>query len=223
MRPVPRTCGATLLTAGAVLGLLAGCRAPLPPTEPMALVLRIPDYERYLDESISILRRYDFPPDYVDRPGGLVISQPATGAQWFEFWRIDTPGAYQKLESNLHTIRRVVTLTVEPLDEAGGPPSAATQRHATTTDPSSEPSADEPAPRYRLQVRVDKSRHSAPERQVTTASGALRMYSMQIPTTEGRWARAEDVRWVPLGRDGLLEAILLEKLAAATPDVTPAE
>lgn len=66
---------------------------------------------------------------------------------------------------------------------------------------------------YQLTVTVEKSRFSAPDRQVTTSAGALRIYSEALPTTEGlRAGRSEAVAWVPLGRDGLLEANLLDRL-----------
>jgi hypothetical protein len=70
----------------------------------------------------------------------------------------------------------------------------------------------------RVSVRVDKQRYSAPERQVTTASGALAIYSEHLPTTEGLLAsRTEGEHWIPLGRDVLLEQYLLDTIASTTP------
>ena len=87
-------------------------------------------------------------------------------------------------------------MTIEPAD-------------AASTD-----QANTPADQYRLAVQVDKSRYSATERQITTASGALAIYSEHIPTTEGlRKAESGGAHWVPLGRDALLESYLLAKLA----------
>ena len=170
-----------------------GCQAPGQPEGPTEMVLCIPDHEAFVEASLSVLRRHDFPPEYVDRAHGVVITQPATSGQWFEFWRRDSQGAYQGLEASLHTMRRVVTVSVEP---TGG----------------------EAPDEYRLAVRVDKSRYSAPERQVTTASGALGIYNERLPTTEGlRAARTRDAHWVPMGRDALLEEYLLGRLAAAVP------
>lgn len=186
------------LAAAAVL-LVTGCQAPPLPTGPTALTLDVDDYGAFVDDSLSRLRRYDFPPKYVDRSRGLIITQPATGGQWFEPWRVDTRGAYQTLESNLHTVRRTVTVQLDPLDTSG-----------PTTQPASG--------RYRLSVQVDKARFSAPERQVTTASGALSIYSERLPTTEGlRGPRSRQETWVPLGRDVLLEGFLLGELARVAP------
>jgi len=199
---------------GVAIGILlatTGCQTPPAATGPTEMLIRIPDREAFLDATLTLLRRYDLPPQYVDRAGGKIITERATSGQWFEFWRVDSQGPYQLLESSLHTMGRVVTVTIEPAESSAG-------SQTQPTEPASQPSADT----YRLAVQVDKARYSAPERQVTTASGALSIYSERIPTAEGlRRARTARAHWVPLGRDPLLEAYLLARLADAMPDVQP--
>jgi len=197
-----------LLPAALILGL-AGCQAPARPAGPTDVVLQIPDREAFLDASLSVLRHYDLPPDRVDRESGLIVTHRTTSAQWFEFWRVDSPGPYQSLESSLHTIGRVVTVAVE---SAGGPPMPEPAVAETGA------AASAPTEPYRVTVRVDKWRYSAPERQITTASGALAIFNEKVPTTEGlRGAAAPRAHWVALGRDGLLESFLLAKLIHANP------
>ncbi len=167
-----------------------GCQAPLQPNGPTQMTLRVTDKEALIDETLTLLRELDFPPDRVDRVSGTITAGPSTGRQWFEIWRRDVLGGYQMLESSLHTIRREVGVTIEPLSAESG--------------------SDE----YRLSVEVNKYRYSAPDRQITTASGALAIYSEQLPTTEGlRNALSAAHEWVPLGRDGLLEQALLTRIA----------
>ena len=179
------------------LTLVTGCQAPAAPTAPTETVLRIPDRDAFLDTSLSVLRRYDLPPKYVDRASGRVVTERTTGGQWFELWRADSRGAYQALESSLHTVGRIATISVEPLDSAE---------------------------QCRVSVRVDKERYSAPERQITTASGALRIYSERVPTNEGlRRAASARAHWVPLGRDALLESFLLARLTDAVSDAQPTD
>ena len=190
--------------------LLCGCEAPPQPTGPTEIVARIPDYERFMDESVSFLRRYDFAPTFVDREQGVIVTQPATSAQWFEPWRIDARGGYNLLESSLHTTRRQVTVTVDPIDARPAAPAAGA--------PPAPASAGD-APRYRVGVKVDKSRYSAPERQVTTASGALAIYSERLPTTEGLVPRGYTVQWIPQGRDLVLEQFILDEMLSAVPEV----
>jgi hypothetical protein len=97
---------------------------------------------------------------------------------------------------------RVVSVTIEPVNRV------------------STGQADPPADQYRLVVQVDKLRYSAPERQITTASGALAIYSEHIPTTEGlHKAKSGNAHWVPLGRDILLESYLLAKITDTAPAI----
>lgn len=167
-----------------------GCQAPSQPNGPTQMTMRVADKEALIDDTLTLLRELDFPPDRVDRERGTITAGPSTGGQWFEIWRRDVHGGYQMLESSLHTIRREVGIKIEPL--------------------SSESESDE----YRLSVEVKKFRYSAPDRQITTASGALAIYSEQLPTTEGlRNALSAAHEWVPLGRDGLLEQALLTRIA----------
>jgi hypothetical protein len=182
----------------ALLFGLGGCHTPPQATGPTDMVLRIPDREAFLDAALTVLREQDLPPERVDWERGVAVSRPTTSGQWFEFWRGDSRGGYQLFESSIHTMRRVATVRIEPVTAEG--------------------TSDE----YRLSIQVDKGRYSAPERQVTTASGALAIYNERLPTTEGlRGAESRGAHWVPLGRDVLLEAYLLDKIAARLPEVEP--
>jgi hypothetical protein len=205
-----------------VLCAVAGCQAPAQPTGRTSMVLRVADYDRFWGESLSMLRRYDFAPEFVDRAQGLAVSQPATSGQFFEFWRVDSRGAYNIAESSMHTMRRIVTLQVEPLDGLIPPPADEPVELAAGESPATQPTSPQlaqtgPPPRYRVVVRADKSRYSAPERQVTTASGALGIFSERLPTAEGLMPHGYVVQWVPLGRDGLLESFLLDEIARVNP------
>lgn len=218
-----------LVSFAGVAGL-AGCHAPAPVTTPTSVVLDVPDYERFIDATLTLLRERDLPPERVDRDSGLIITRPTTGGQWYEFWRIDSQGGYNVLESSLHTIQRRATIEFTPLGALGDPNAASaalSDAASSTTAAVASASAVSSPPvlrsgRYRITVQVDKERYSAPERQITSASGALAIYSDRVPTTEGlRRSQTRGEHWVPLGRDGLLEAYLLAQVADATPDVRP--
>lgn len=193
----------------ALLGLasLAGCAAPPAPKGPTSVILHIPDRDAFLDETLSMLRLYDFPPDTFDRERGLIVTRPATSAQWFEFWRADARGGYNFLESSLHTMRRIVTVEFDAL-----PPDEV----ATSLPSDSQPAT--PSDAYRVTVTVMKERLSQPERQVTTTSGALGIYHPRMPTQAGlRGARVARDQWVPLGRDPLLEEYFIKRLLELEP------
>lgn len=193
MRLLPTAAFATLL-----LPLLPGCQAPAAPDAPTEMSLHISDYDAFIDNSLTLLREFDFVPQRVDRTAGEIVTLPTTSGQWFEFWRGDVIGAYQSLESSLHTVRRSVAINLAR-------------------------DAEGPEGDYRVAVTVAKTRYSAPDRQVTTPSGALAIYSDRLPTTEGlKKSATRGEHWVELGRDGLLEARLLARLRrlAAEPITT---
>lgn len=184
----------SLLLLAVGLTVLAGCHGPRGGDEPTQLLVRVPDRERFLDQALTTLREHDFQPRTVDRARGVAVAGPTTSKQWFEFWRRDVQDGYSLLESSLHTTRRIVTMHMDPQPD------------------------DENV--YALRVQVDKARFSSPERQVTTASGALGIYSERLPTTEGlRNQRHALDQWIPEGRDPRLEAYLLDQIVTANKDV----
>lgn len=205
--------------------VLPACQAPPAATEPTAINIRLAEPELFYQTSLTLLRRYDLAPDRVDRSRGLIVSERTTSAQWFEPWRVDAPGGYQTLESSLHTIARRVFLTLEPVFDDEIPAAAAPAPATAPADVIAELEPISPKPPspasdrlYTLGVRVEKYRYSAPERQITTASGALAIYDERIPTTEGlRRAESRGAHWVELGRDPLLESFLMTELLDRLP------
>jgi hypothetical protein len=150
--------GSALVTC-ALTGLIGGCHAPAQPTGPSEIVLHVPDYDAFFDASLSLLRLCDFPPDRVDRTRGLIVSHPTTSGQFFEWWRVDSRGPYQVAESSLHTMRRIVTLNIEPVS---GPASDSSEQ-------------------YRVCVEVDKSRYSERVPTVEGQRGPQSRYAQWVP------------------------------------------
>lgn len=195
--------------------LLTGCEAPAPTSEIPQRRVWISDRDAFINDTLTLLREHDFPPRRVDRVGGVTVAGPTTSGQWFEFWRADSRGSYQSLESSLHTIRRTVTVRL------AADPTVAAAPGASTSPSSAGP--------HTVSVQVEKERYSATERQVTTPLSALAIYSDKLPTEQGvRASRSEGEHWVPLGRDPLLEDYLLEKIvdrsggASGSVESTPA-
>jgi hypothetical protein len=224
----PRTALIALLFACGFTTLV-GCQAPPAPTGPTQMVLDIADYDVFLDDTLALLRQVDLNPIQMNRNLGVIRTRPTTSAQWFEFWRVDARGDYQTLENNLQTIQRDVTIELTPLD-GDFPPPEASAAWALDAAPATDPDTDSTltaAPisaqpeRYRVTVAVNKRRLSVPQRQITTASGALAIYSPRTPTRAGLSGLASwGDTWVPLGRDPLLEEYLITRLAALPPVVS---
>jgi hypothetical protein len=188
-----------IFIAGAIF--LIGCQAPPAATGPTERMVRIADKPAFIDSMLTLLREHDLPPRFVDRAAGLLETEPTTGGQWFEIWRSDVHGGYQILESSLHTIRRSVAVSLSPVSD--------------------DADADAPGD-YWLSVEARTERLAAPERPITTASGALGIYSESTPTIEGtRGPGARSRHWVALDRDVQLESYLLDRFAAFTSVTAP--
>lgn len=171
----------------AVLTTWPGCQQPTQPDGPTATQLTGADSEQLWQTALEVLRRYDLQPDRQDRRAGVITTHPTTSAQWFEFWRPEVVGGFEAGEANLHTIRRQATVHIRPASQQG---------------------------QIYVSAQVDVYRYSAPERQVTSASGALQIFGEKLPTAEGRMEPLAEVSyWVPLGRDGRLEDELLRRIA----------
>jgi len=150
------------------------------------------DFDHLWETVLRVLRRVNLRPDRQDRRAGIITTLPITCQQWFEFWRHDAMGPYQWAEASMHTMQRLAVVKI-----------------------SRRPEPD----RYRIDVKVDVFRHSAPERQVTTPSGAMLMYSEKRPTEEGeRLEPHEAIYWVHVGRDPQMEGVLLRRILMHYPD-----
>ncbi len=180
-----RRIGSILVGCAALLAC-SGCQQPIQPEGPTDTQLTGADFEQLWQTGLEVLRRYNFRPDRQDRRAGVITTHPTTSAQWFEFWRPGTCGGFEAAEANLHTVRRQATVHIRPAAEQG---------------------------QLYVSVQVDVYRYAAPERQVTTASGALQIFGEKLPTAEGEMGpQAAAAYWVPLGRDSRLEDELLRRI-----------
>lgn len=149
------------------------------------------DFDALWDITLRVLRRANLTPDRQDRREGVITTKPITTQQWFEFWRHDAMGPYQWVESSMHAIQRLALVKISRLPGPG---------------------------QYRVSVRVDVFRYSAPERQITTPSSALLMYSEKLPTESGELVLPQEVtHWVPLGEDPRMAGVLLRRILVHFP------
>jgi hypothetical protein len=136
----------------------------------------------------DVLVKMNFVIDKADAKQGYVRTQPLTGAQSFEFWRKDTVGSFNKAEANLQTVRRTVEINV---GEKNGQVCA--------------------------DCSVTVERMSLPEREAALArraAGAFGGSRSALQRLNLNAEQQEQVTWMPLGRDSLLEAEILNRLKA---------
>jgi hypothetical protein len=164
----------------------AGCQSPQAATDPTIAQVRAPDaaeFDRLWTAVTDVLRDHHLQLDFQDRRGGTVTTHPATAQQFFELWRSDTYGAAEHGEANLQTLRKSAVVQLRKTGEPG---------------------------EFDLDVQVNVQRISQPERRITSAGGALRLFSEKSPTNEG--TAPEPEYWIDLGRDGKLESKLVSEI-----------
>ena len=134
----------------------------------------------------EVLAKMHFTVAKADAEQGIIRSRPLTGAQFFEFWRRDNVGAFNRAEANLHSIRRTVELDISRQDE-----------------------------KLCIGCDVKTQRLSIPERQVSSTARAYEMFSISNPSMQRLELHSEqrrDMVWVDLGRDARLETEILKRI-----------
>ena len=143
----------------------------------------------------DILAKMHFTIEKADTKRGFIRTRPLSGAQFFEFWRSDNVGAGNWLESNLHSIRRVVELNMSEQDE--GPPQSGN--------------------RLCINCDVQIYRLSLPERRVSSSARAYDMFSKSSPALqriELNPEQKEKMAWIDLGKDTQLAAEILKRISS---------
>jgi len=139
------------------------------------------------------LKKRGFELDRVDRRSGTIETFPLTSRQWFEFWRQDVVGEAALMESSLHTVRRIVSVQLQPAE----------------------------GNRSRLQCQVAVERLSASRPSAGGLTRAEDIFSDMIsgspalgPQGRGDYRQRQ---WVPLGRDLSLEKAIMTSISRVLP------
>lgn len=123
-----------------------------------------------------------------DPETGLIRTHPLSGAQFFEFWRKDSVGSFNKKEANFHSIQRTATLQVS--------------RKAEGTC---------------IECEVNTQRLNLPEHEVSSSARAYAMFTESSASMQRLKLSDEQkagVAWVDLGKDGRLAADILRRIEA---------
>ncbi|MHC4585548.1 MAG: hypothetical protein ACYS3N_13535 [Planctomycetota bacterium] len=133
----------------------------------------------------DVLVKMHFTIEKANPENGFIRTKPLLGAQFFEFWRSDTVGAGNWLESNLHSIRRIVELNINEQDTG-----------------------------LHINCDVQVYRLSLPERE-TPSAHAYDLFSASTPTLQRIQLHPEQkagMAWIDLGKDGQLAAEILKRI-----------
>jgi len=181
---------------------VARCQQPQAPFAPTRASIGQTDdasRERLWQAARDVLREQGFDLALVDRHSGRMTTKPVSSQHFFEVYRHDVLTRYDAWEATVAPIRRRVEVII--------------------TAPEA---PDSPA---HLGVEVRKERLSSPDRQFNDSGALFHFFGYLLPSTGGRpTIQPQDDRWIDLGRDGVLEAHLLDRIVnraggeATTPD-----
>jgi hypothetical protein len=178
-----------------ILGLLlAGCTEQQQYGAVKPICVDNIDKIQAMETAEDVLAKMHFTIEKADTKGGFIRTRPLSGAQFFEFWRSDNVGAGNWLESNLHSIRRVVELNMSEQDE--GPPQSGN--------------------RLCINCDVQIYRLSLPERRVSSSARAYDMFSASssaLQRIELNPEQKESMAWIDLGKDTQLAAEILKRIS----------
>jgi len=151
-------------------------------SNPMTFTEADADTVEHVARRVLMELRFDIV--YPESSEGRLATDPLTGASWFEFWRHDTVGTMERVESSLHTTRRRATVSISPKD--GG---------------------------SEVFVKVVKQRKSAPGQMPVTIGETFSIYRTE-ETDLMRQSELAPTKyeWVDMGRDELLEQRILERI-----------
>jgi hypothetical protein len=114
---------------------LAGCAnytQPIAP--PQGLTVEQKNFEALWQGSLDVLRANYFVIDRQDRRAGVITTKPLLGRHWFELWRHDAAGWYNKSEGTLQTVYRTAEVRIRPAAENAGTFTAAVLVQTSRTD-----------------------------------------------------------------------------------------
>jgi hypothetical protein len=143
--------------------------------------------EQAIKAAEDVLGEMHFSIEKSDVEAGVVRTRPLPGAQFFEFWRKDTIGAYNREESNLHSTRRTVELDFSARNEG-----------------------------WCIMCIAKIQRLSLPERTTRSGAHMYEMFSKSedsaIQKLDMDPEQKKGMYWIDLGRDGRLENEVLKRL-----------
>jgi len=121
-----------------------------------------------------------------DAETGYISTRPLPAAQLFELWRSDTVGAYNFAEANLHSVQKIVAITIQPKDGKSG-----------------------------IICEVKTQRLSLPQLEVNSATELPRLFTTSDTTLQRlnfKKNQRKQAQWIDADNDEILQAKILQKI-----------
>lgn len=170
---------------GIISTLVAGCAEQQQYASAKPIRVENIDKLKVMEAAEDVLVKMHFTIEKANAENGSIRTKPLLGAQFFEFWRSDSVGADNWLSNNLHSIRRIVELSINEQDMD-----------------------------LHINCDVRMYRLSLPEREIHSAH-AYNLFSTSSPTVQRiqlHPEQKEDMAWIDLGKDEQLAAEILKRI-----------
>ncbi len=168
---------------------LSGCGRQQTTTNAIAAT-ETNEVSRKMQAAEDILIKMHFDIAKADYEKGYIRTRPLAGAQFFEFWRSDNVGMENQLLSNMHSIRRIVELTIS--DSNGN---------------------------LNIDCKVHVQRLSIPQREKGSSSQTFQTFtrsSLDFQRLELYPEQEKEMEWLELDRDSKLEEEILKRISSKT-------
>jgi len=174
----------TICVFVSIISLAAGCGQKYQPVGQICLAGV--HKQEAMEAAEECLGKMHFAIDKADIEQGYIRTRPLSGAQWFEFWRSDNVGAFNKAEANIQDIRRTVELNIDPMED-----------------------------KLCINCSVTVQRLSLPEQKFASSSRAYKMFtksSGDLQRLELSGEQKKAAVWLNLGQDEMLKTEILKRL-----------
>ncbi len=158
--------------------------AQVPVTNPLLVATQ--DQELVWERAVDVIHDFQFEIARENRVGRTIETLPKVGSGLLEPWHRDSVGLAERLESSLQSIRRTVVISLQPDDAGRG---------------------------YLVSVTALKETEYLTGIAANTPGAAT--FSVNAPLVRDLdevVGQSSPSRWVPLGRDFLLEQAILNRL-----------
>jgi hypothetical protein len=184
---------ATLLLGGCMTGPLHEnpllFRADVPACDNPVFVPLGPNprvYGTLFEKVMDVVTDYNFEIAYSNRYDGRIESFPVTAPGIGQPWKPGSPDFYQRFLASFQSIRHRAVVLIQPAQDGG----------------------------YFIEVQVLKELEDLPRPSRATASAVVFRGDVTVERQyEVVEAAAFEPTWIPVGRDALIEQILLERIA----------
>jgi hypothetical protein len=167
------------------LVVMCGCGKQAEVKESEPLCLAPTDREQFMEIAEDALVSMYFVIEKYDIDAGFIKTKPLSGAQFFEFWRKDNTSFKKAAEANIHSIHRIVQMTVDEGEQG-----------------------------LCMKCDVKVERLSIPEEEFLIMSEVQKTFSeksslQSLRTPEKKQSK---MTWIDLGKDPVLETKILKTI-----------